>query len=92
MIHLLFPRLLRLKDPSSGFFSLKRHVIENVKLKPTGFKILLEILIRGKYKRVLEISFRFNKRIKGESKLNKKEMKNILTHLLRLFAYNYFKI
>ncbi|HDD46377.1 MAG TPA: glycosyltransferase, partial [Candidatus Aenigmarchaeota archaeon] len=59
IIYLLFPKLFRIKDPAAGFFALKRGVIKGIALKPIGFKILLEILIKGRYKRVLEIPFVF---------------------------------
>ena len=65
------PRIRNIKDPVSGFFALRREVIEHVELNPVGFKILLEILIKGKYERVTEIPFIFGIRKAGESKLTR---------------------
>ncbi len=39
--------LTKVKDPMSGFFFLKKDIIKNVELSPKGFKIGLEILVRG---------------------------------------------
>jgi glycosyltransferase involved in cell wall biosynthesis len=43
----IFPSIWEVRDPMSGFFAFKRNVIRNVVLAPKGFKILLEVLIRG---------------------------------------------
>ena len=54
LAHIFVPRSRLLKDPMSGFFMFKREVIEGIELNPIGYKILLEILAKGKYKRVEE--------------------------------------
>ncbi len=64
---------VELSDPMSGFFLVKRNIIENhaPKLTGLGFKILLDIFSSAgnkvKYK---EIAFNFKTRKFGESKLN----------------------
>ncbi|MBI4089842.1 MAG: polyprenol monophosphomannose synthase [Candidatus Kerfeldbacteria bacterium] len=62
---------VRVQDPMSGFFAIRRDDFLRVaqQLKPRGFKILLELLVRLKPTRVTEIGFRFRSRTKGESKL-----------------------
>ena len=60
-------------DPLSGFFSLKRQVIEDCvkNLSNLGFKILLDIIASSKYHiRIKEIPFSFGTRFSGESKLS----------------------
>src|SRR5438067_681109 len=47
-VTLPFQRKVRVKDPMSGFFALRRECIEGIDLQPQGFKILLEILVRGR--------------------------------------------
>jgi dolichol-phosphate mannosyltransferase len=84
LIMILFPSIRTLKDPQSGFFMLKKKVIEGIELKPVGFKILLEILIKGNYEKVAEIPFAFGERKKGGSKLNLREIFNFLRHVLSL--------
>lgn len=63
-------RLTGVKDPLSGFFFLRRSVIEGVNLTTTGYKILLEILVKGRFKKVLELPFQFRMRKFSSSKLN----------------------
>lgn len=38
---------------------VKRAVIANIELRPTGYKILLEVLSRGVYARAVEIAYTF---------------------------------
>jgi len=66
--------LTSVKDPMSGFFFMKKPVINGVKLETKGYKILMEILVKGRYKRVREIPYIFRDRQDGESKLDRGEM------------------
>ncbi len=63
---------VRVQDPMSGYFAIRRDAFLSVapRLKPRGFKILLEVLVRLKPAHVTEVGFRFKGRQKGESKLN----------------------
>lgn len=63
---ILFPEVT---DPVSGFFAIKRTVVSESKLKPRGYKILMEILGKGNWKTFKEIPFMFKNREAGESKL-----------------------
>lgn len=82
--------LTNVKDPMSGFFFLKREVIEDVELSPKGFKIALEILVRGKYHKVVEVPILFRDRIYGETKLNSRVILDYFYHVVRLYAYKIF--
>ena len=85
---LLAKPLIRIvKDPMSGFFFLKRSVIEGVKLNPTGYKLGLEILVKGKYRKLKEIPYAFKNRRNGASKLNKTEILSYLRLLKELYFY-----
>jgi dolichol-phosphate mannosyltransferase len=65
----LFPRRLRnVNDPMSGFFLLRRDAVKLERLRPHGFKILLELLLRNPGLRVGQVPFRFGTRYAGESK------------------------
>jgi dolichol-phosphate mannosyltransferase len=79
--------LTNVKDPMSGFFFLKRGVIKNVQLSPKGFKIALEILVRGKYDRVVEVPIIFQDRIYGETKLSSGVIFDYLCHIMKLYTY-----
>ncbi len=81
------PKIRDVKDPVSGFFAIRRSVIEDVNLNPVGFKILMEILIKGKYERVVEVPFIFGLRKAGESKLSGKTVFNYLEHVIRLMKW-----
>lgn len=64
---------IKLSDPMSGFFMLRRSLVEDIapSLSTQGFKILLDIVatVRGKL-RVAEIPYSFRGRQFGESKLD----------------------
>lgn len=59
---------IRAHDPMSGFFFVRRVCIEDMELRKTGFKILLEILARGQVETLVEIPFAFGRRRHGTSK------------------------
>lgn len=80
--------LTNVSDPMSGFFFFKKNIIDGVELSPIGYKIMLEIIVKGRYRDIKEISFTFKDRYKGESKLDLKEHINYLQHLLRLYKYS----
>src|SRR5919108_642949 len=71
---LLFPRRLRgTTDPLSGFFLVRRSVIRPEVLRPRGFKILLEILVRTPGLKVSEVPFEFGARHAEQSKASARE-------------------
>ena len=45
-------RQIRAKDPMSGFFMLRRNCLQRIPFQRSGFKLLLEILVRGHIKSV----------------------------------------
>ncbi|MFH0829476.1 MAG: polyprenol monophosphomannose synthase [Candidatus Kerfeldbacteria bacterium] len=65
---------VRVQDPMSGYFAMRRETFVSIshRLKPRGFKILLEVLVRLRPTHVAEVGFRFRGRTKGESKLTSK--------------------
>ena len=74
-------------DPMSGFFAIRPEVIEGAPLKPRGYKILLEVLVKGKYRKLSEVPITFKDRELGESKLGSKVILNYLQHLFKLYLY-----
>ena len=80
-----FPsRLRQVTDPLTGFFLVRRDALDLSALRPNGFKILLEILIRSPALAVSEISFRFGIRPAGESKASVREVVRYLALVWRL--------
>jgi dolichol-phosphate mannosyltransferase len=84
IVHLLVPRTRGVSDPLGGYFALHRRVIEHAELQPEGFKILLEILVRGSWHRVAEVPFDFAARVHGESKAGVFEGVRFARHLVKL--------
>ena len=71
-------------DPMSGYFLLRRRVVERVALRPKGYKILLEVLGRGRYRRVVDVPFEFGRRLRGQSKLGAHVTRDYLLQLWHL--------
>ena len=59
-------------------------MVEGVQLNPIGYKLLLEVLVRGRYKKAAEIPYIFKIRRRGRSKLSLKEILNYTVFLFRL--------
>jgi len=70
LAHLALPATRRVRDPVSGYFMYRRDKIDEAELNPIGYKILLEILARGRFTQIVEVPYTFKKRQKGKSKLN----------------------
>jgi dolichol-phosphate mannosyltransferase len=74
----------RVADPMSGYFMLRRAAVQSVELNPLGYKILIEVLGRGKFRWIGEVPYVFRERAEGESKVTKMVYFDYLRHLLRL--------
>lgn len=57
-------------DSLSGFFAIRRECIKGINFQRGGFKLLLEILVRGRIRTVREVPFKFAVRSAGTSKAN----------------------
>ncbi|MEN6566317.1 MAG: glycosyltransferase family 2 protein [Veillonellales bacterium] len=79
-----FTRLRDISDCTGGYFGLNRSVITATKLNPIGWKILMEVLVKGHYRTVHEIPYSFAARDAGESKMSLREQWNYLRHVARL--------
>lgn len=79
-----FPRRIgRVADPMSGYFAVRRAALTSG-MKPTGYKILMEILVRHPRLRIAEVPFQMVARHSGESKASLREGLTFLRHLARL--------
>lgn len=87
LARILFPRVT---DPGSGFFGINRKVIDGIVLKPQGYKILIEVLGRGRYETITEIPYSFKQRNNGLSKLRFLQIVQYVRHLLNLAVYGIF--
>jgi dolichol-phosphate mannosyltransferase len=81
----VLPRTLAdLSDPMSGMFLVCARALQGVRLEPTGYKILLEVLGKAHYRELVEVPFVFQARTLGSSKLGMRESTQYLAHLARL--------
>jgi dolichol-phosphate mannosyltransferase len=64
----VLPKQRRVSDPASGYFLVRREAITGMPLAAQGFKLLLEVLVRGRITRVAEVPFQFGLRQAGKSK------------------------
>jgi dolichol-phosphate mannosyltransferase len=83
-------RGLKVSDPLSGFFVVRRQCIDDLKLQPEGFKILLEILVKGRIKKTTEVPFQFATRQSGKSKADIRVALHYFTLLGKLSRYAIF--
>ncbi len=79
-----------LRDPMSGFFALPRDSMpERQLLSPVGYKIGLEIFVKGDFDKPKEVPIHFGERVHGESKLSAREQLRFLQHLRRLYHFHF---
>lgn len=76
------------RDATSGFFLIKKDLARGVRISAGGFKICLELLVRGRPRTVVEVPYVFEGRTAGESKMNLREARGYLDQLkdLRRFV------
>ena len=74
--------LRKVTDITSGLFCFRKSNLDKTKkLNPIGWKIMLEVLAKSHFKKIVEIPYVFNKRHGGESKMSKKIMLEYLEQL-----------
>jgi dolichol-phosphate mannosyltransferase len=59
---------IRAKDPTAGYFLVRRECIDQIQFQRTGFKLLLDVLVRGRIRSIKEIPYTFESRHHGASK------------------------
>ena len=76
-------------DPMAGFFAIDRRALpESDALRPVGYKIALELMVRGRL-RVREVPIDFHDRNLGSSKMSWRQQLDFLRHLYRLYAFRH---
>lgn len=89
---ILIPRARGIRDPLSGFFLIRRSSIMNMDLDSIeshgrSFKILLEILVKGRIEKVAEHPYIFSPRKRGRSKLGLMESIEFIKQVMELSEY-----
>jgi dolichol-phosphate mannosyltransferase len=74
-------------DATSGLFLIRRDLARTVRISAGGFKICLELLVRGRPGSVVEVPYVFSDRAAGESKMNLKEALGYTTQLRDLWRF-----
>ena len=74
----------RVSDPMSGYFMVRRSAIAGAVLSPLGYKILIEVIGRGRIDRIAEVGYVFRERTAGQSKVTAKVYVEYVRHLVRL--------
>lgn len=87
----LFGRVLArpltgVRDMMAGFFAVRRSELRLDTLRPVGYKILLELIVRHRWDNCVEIPIEFADRTAGQTKLNLAEQMRYLRHLGRLYG------
>jgi dolichol-phosphate mannosyltransferase len=82
---LLARGLSPIRDAASGFFLIRRDIARGVAIKAGGFKILIELIVRGGPGRLVEVPYQFDDRELGESKMSMREAAGYLVQLKDLY-------
>ncbi len=75
---------LSVRDPLSGYFAVRRDLLTRGNYRRLGYKLLMEVLVRHRGARVVEIPYRFVDRKQGTSKLSAGEIVDFLRLLVQL--------
>jgi len=82
--------LTSIRDPMAGFFALSRTTFQaGADFNPIGYKIGLELIVKCRCERVVEIPIHFENRRFGVSKLTLAQQLAYLRHLRRLYIFKY---
>lgn len=88
---LLARPLAPLSDPMSGFFALPRSTWDRARsrLDPIGYKIGLELYVKGRCRNHEEVPIRFDRRKAGTSKFSLAEQLRYGRHLIKLYQFRF---
>jgi dolichol-phosphate mannosyltransferase len=87
LAQIVFREARKTSDPMTGFFLVRNEAISGIQFRPTGFKVLLEILVCAPELRVVEVPLNFRARQAGVSKATLQQGFEYLTHTASLFWY-----
>jgi dolichol-phosphate mannosyltransferase len=77
-------KLAAVGDPMSGVFLVRASALRDAKLQPMGYKILLEVIAKAQYRKLVEVPYIFQERERGSSKLGARQYLEYLLHLAKL--------
>lgn len=82
---LLARGLSPIRDAASGFFLIRRDIAQGTSIQAGGFKICLELVVRSRAARLVEVPYRFDDRELGDSKMSLREAAGYLVQLRDLY-------
>jgi dolichol-phosphate mannosyltransferase len=82
----------KVKDPMSGFFAVRRSVMNTIRFDAIGYKILLEILVKANLRSIVELPYTFIDRREGSSKLSNLTIIQYLQACRRLSLHKHRKM
>jgi len=84
---------LGIHDANSGFFAFRKSILDGVELRPHSWKVMLEVLVKGKWISKLEVPIKFGNRQYGETKNSVKQSLILSIHMVRLIfdKYRFFR-
>ncbi len=68
LVRFALPRARVVSDPLGGFFAFERRVVDDVAVRADAARLLLEVLVRGRWSLVAEIPYVLADRLAGRSK------------------------
>jgi dolichol-phosphate mannosyltransferase len=74
-------------DATSGYFLIRRAAVQDVQIAAGGFKICLELLVRGRVSSIVEVPYEFVDRAAGESKMSWREATGYFRQVADLWRY-----
>lgn len=83
IVKALFPGCRQVIDPISGFFGVRKTSLDLGRMNPTGYKVLVEILVTQELE-TGETMYVFRQRDKGSSSIGPRSILSFLTHIVRL--------
>ena len=87
---LLARPITAIQDPMAGYFALRRSSFEaGSDFNPIGYKIGLELIVKCRCERIVEVPIHFEERRYGKSKLSLKQQLLYLQHLRRLYIFKH---
>jgi dolichol-phosphate mannosyltransferase len=75
------------RDATSGYFLIRRDAVQSVQIAAGGFKICLELLVRGRVHSIVEVPYEFVDRAAGESKMSWREATGYFRQVADLWSY-----
>ena len=85
---------VRMMDPLSGFFAVRKETFESARarIKPRGYKILLELAARSRAQKIKEIPYVFKDRRRWASKMSPQVAFSALCQAVELFIGRFHDI